>query len=159
MQAYLSGSSNLQQSGTPVKCNILKIVTLLDPANVLCVSQHYLPFPPIVYGSATDIGKHAAVYTHSQKWLTFKDPLGIWVFEGSSKTSSLIQSASTSQSASTNQSTSTSHASTMESTGHSKTPCPKHSRASAQGAPCMDEEPYMLLDLQGLEILIEDEIK
>ena len=65
---------------TPVKCNILEIVTPLNPADVLCVSQHYPFFSPIFYGSATNIGKHAAVYTHSQKWLTFKDP-----FEGFSK--------------------------------------------------------------------------
>ena len=66
--------------GTPVKCNILEIVTPLNPADVLCVSQHYPPFPTIFYGSVTDVSKHAAVYTHSQKWLTFKDP-----FEGFSK--------------------------------------------------------------------------
>lgn len=62
---------------TPVKCNILEIATPLNPADVLCVSQHYPLFPTIFYGSATDINKHAAVYTHSRKWLTFKDP-----FEG-----------------------------------------------------------------------------
>ena len=65
---------------TPVKCNILEIVTPLNPANFLCISQHYLPFPTIFYGSATDISKHAAICTHSWKWLTFKEP-----FEGFSK--------------------------------------------------------------------------
>jgi hypothetical protein len=61
---------------SPVKCNILKTVTPLDPADVLCISQHYPSFPPLFYGYATDPHRHSAFYTHSRKWLIFKDPFG-----------------------------------------------------------------------------------
>jgi hypothetical protein len=60
----------------PVKCNILEIVTPLNPADVLCVSPHYPPFPAIFYGPATDPKKHGAIYANSRKWLVFKDPFG-----------------------------------------------------------------------------------
>jgi hypothetical protein len=61
---------------SPTRCNILETVTPLNPADVLCVSEHYPPFPAIFYGSATDPKKHNAFYTHSRMWLTFKDPFG-----------------------------------------------------------------------------------
>lgn len=61
---------------TPVKCNILEIVTPLDPADVLCVSEHYPPFPAIFYGSPTDLRRHGAIYTQSRLRLIFKDPFG-----------------------------------------------------------------------------------
>jgi hypothetical protein len=35
----------------PNRCNILETVTPLDPADVLCVSEHFLPFPRVYYGS------------------------------------------------------------------------------------------------------------
>jgi hypothetical protein len=63
---------------SPIRCNILEIVTPLDPADVLCVSEHYPPFPAIFCGSATDPKRHSAFYTNSRMWLIFKDP-----FEGS----------------------------------------------------------------------------
>jgi len=63
---------------SPVRCNILETVTPLDPADVLCVGEHYPPFPAIFYGSVTDPKRNAAFYSYSRKWLIFKDP-----FEGS----------------------------------------------------------------------------
>lgn len=36
---------------SPIRCNILELVTPLDPANVLCVSENYPPFPSLFYGS------------------------------------------------------------------------------------------------------------
>ena len=59
---------------SPVRCNILEIVTPLDPADVLCVSEHYPPFPSIFYGSSADPKRHDAFYNHSRNWLVFKDP-------------------------------------------------------------------------------------
>jgi hypothetical protein len=59
---------------SPVKCNILEIVTPLDPADVLCVMEHYPPFPSIFYGSSSDPKRHDAFYNHSRMWLVFKDP-------------------------------------------------------------------------------------
>jgi len=61
---------------SPVKCNILEIVTPLDPADVLCVSEHYPPFRAIFYGSSTDPKRHNTFYTYSRMWLVFKDPFG-----------------------------------------------------------------------------------
>jgi hypothetical protein len=61
---------------SPVKCNILEIVTPLDPADVLCLSEHYPPFPAIFYGSPTDSKRHIAFYNQSRMWLVFKDPFG-----------------------------------------------------------------------------------
>ena len=61
---------------SPVKCNILESVTPLDPADVLCVSEHYPPFPAVFYGSSTDPKKHNAVLSYSRMWLVFKDPFG-----------------------------------------------------------------------------------
>ena len=61
---------------SPVRCNVLKTVTPLDPADVLCVSENYPPFPSIFYGSSTDPKKHGTFYTHSRMWLVFKDPFG-----------------------------------------------------------------------------------
>jgi hypothetical protein len=61
---------------TPVKCNILKIVTPLDPADVLCVSENYPLFRTIFYGFSTDPKRHASFYIYSRMWLVFKDPFG-----------------------------------------------------------------------------------
>ena len=63
---------------SPVRCNILETVIPLNPDDVLCVSEHYPPFPAIFYGSPNDLKRHNARYSHSRKWLVFKDP-----FEGS----------------------------------------------------------------------------
>ena len=60
-----------------VNCNILKIVTPLDPTEILCVDHHYPPFPPIFYGSSADPKKHNAFYSLSRMCLVFQDP-----FEG-----------------------------------------------------------------------------
>jgi len=60
----------------PVRCNILEIVTPLDPADVLCLSENYPPFSAIFYGSPTDPKRHAAFYNQSRMWLVFKDPFG-----------------------------------------------------------------------------------
>jgi hypothetical protein len=61
---------------SPVRCNILEIVTPLKPDNVLCVSENCLPFPAICYGSPTNPKRHGTFYAHSQKWLVFKDSFG-----------------------------------------------------------------------------------
>jgi hypothetical protein len=58
------------------RCNILKIVNPLNPADILCVSEHFPPFPAIYYGSANDPKKQNAIHTHSRYWLAFKDPFG-----------------------------------------------------------------------------------
>ena len=59
-----------------VRCKILETVIPLDPADILCVLKHYLPFPALFYGSVTDPKKHSTFYNHSQMWLVFKDPFG-----------------------------------------------------------------------------------
>lgn len=61
---------------SPARCNILETVTPLDPVDVLCVSDHYPPFPPIFYGSSIDPKRHGAFYSLSRMWLVFKDPFG-----------------------------------------------------------------------------------
>ena len=61
---------------SPIKCNILEIVTPLDPADVLCVEEHYPTFPAIFFGSPSDPKKHSAILAHSRKRLVFKDPFG-----------------------------------------------------------------------------------
>jgi hypothetical protein len=61
---------------SPARCNILETVTPLDPADVLCVSEHYPPFRAIFYGSPTDPKRHGSIYSNSRKWLVFKDPFG-----------------------------------------------------------------------------------
>ena len=59
---------------SPVRCNILEIVTPLDPADVLCVSEHSPPFATIFHGSSSDPKKHDALSNLSRMWLAFKDP-------------------------------------------------------------------------------------
>ena len=61
---------------SPVRCNILEIVTPLNPDDVLCVSEHYPPFPSIFYGYSTDPRRHGSCYAHSRKLLIFQDPFG-----------------------------------------------------------------------------------
>ena len=61
---------------SPVRCNILEIVTPLDSADILCVLEHYPPFPPNFYGSLADPKRHGAFHSHSRMWLVFKDPFG-----------------------------------------------------------------------------------
>ena len=48
-----------------VRCNLLKTVTPLDPANVICVSEHYPPFHSIFYGSVTNPKRHGTCYSYS----------------------------------------------------------------------------------------------
>ena len=61
---------------SPVRCNILKTVTPLDPVDVLCVEDHYPPFRTIFYGFSTEPERHSAFYNYSRMWLVFKDPFG-----------------------------------------------------------------------------------
>jgi hypothetical protein len=61
---------------SPNRCNILETVTPLDPADVLCVSEHFPPFPAVFYGSPTDRKRRSACYALSRMWLVFKDPFG-----------------------------------------------------------------------------------
>jgi hypothetical protein len=62
---------------SPARCNILEIVTPLDPADLLCVMEHFPRFPEIFYGSPNDPKRYNAIYTYSRKWLVFKDPFGV----------------------------------------------------------------------------------
>ena len=59
---------------SPISCNILKIVSPLNPASSLCVSEHDPPFSPIFRGFATTPEKHGAIHSYSRQWLAFKDP-------------------------------------------------------------------------------------
>jgi len=49
----------------PIRCNILEVVTPLNPADILCVSQHDPPFSPIFRGFATDHKKQDAIHIYS----------------------------------------------------------------------------------------------
>ena len=66
---FLRPSSDWDAS---VRCNILEIVTPLNPANVLCVSEHSPPFATIFHGFSTNPKKHDALNNLSQMWLVFK---------------------------------------------------------------------------------------
>lgn len=70
---------------TPVECNILEVVTPVNPADTLCVSPHDPPFPPVFSGSASHPNKHGAIHLYTRNWLSFKDP-----FEGGSSKGRLI---------------------------------------------------------------------
>ena len=59
---------------SPISCNILKIVVPLVPADIVCVSEHDPPFPPIYRGTMTRYERHAAIHRYSRQWLVFKDP-------------------------------------------------------------------------------------
>jgi hypothetical protein len=59
-----------------IRCNILEIVTPLDPADVLCVSDHYPPFRVIFFGPANDPKRHSAIHSYSRWLLMSKDPFG-----------------------------------------------------------------------------------
>ena len=59
---------------SPVECNILEVVTPLNPTDILCLSQPSPPFFPIFRGFATDPVKHVAIHAYSRGWLVFKDP-------------------------------------------------------------------------------------
>ena len=60
-----------------VRCNILEVVTPIDPADILCLSDHHPPFPAIFNGSTSDPLRHTAFYDHSRMWLVFKDPFDV----------------------------------------------------------------------------------
>jgi hypothetical protein len=68
----------------PYTCNILEVVTPLNPADLLCVSPHDPPYPPIFRGLATDPDRHAAIHAYSRTWLVFKDPFGVDSSKGES---------------------------------------------------------------------------
>ena len=59
---------------TPVQSNILDIVTPINPADTLIVSQNVPPFPVVYRGLATHPDKHSAIHMYSRTWLVFKDP-------------------------------------------------------------------------------------
>ena len=62
---------------SPMRCNILEVVTPLDPADVICVSDHCPPFPAIFHGPSTDPERHTTFYDHSRMWLVFQDPFEV----------------------------------------------------------------------------------
>ena len=55
----------------PFLYNVLSVVT---PADSLCISPHEPPFPVIYRGYMNIREKHDAIQSYSQKWLIFKDP-------------------------------------------------------------------------------------
>lgn len=59
---------------SPISCNILEVVSPLNPASSLCVSEHDPPFSPIFRGFATAHEKQGAIHSYSRGWLVFKDP-------------------------------------------------------------------------------------
>ena len=59
---------------SPISCNILEIVSPLNPASSLCVSEHNPPFSLIFRGYATAHEKHGTIHRYSREWLAFKDP-------------------------------------------------------------------------------------
>ena len=59
---------------SPISCNILEIVSPLDPASSLCVLEHDPPFSPIFRGFVSSHEKHGAIHRYSREWLAFKDP-------------------------------------------------------------------------------------
>ena len=61
---------------SPISCNILKVITPLIPADLVCVSEHDPPFPPIFHGTMTRYERHSAIHRYSRQWLAFKDPFG-----------------------------------------------------------------------------------
>ena len=74
-----------------MRCNILEVVTPLDPANIICVSNHCPPFPAIFHGPSTDPKRHTAFYDHSRMWLVFQDPFEVPKGWSSSQTASSSQ--------------------------------------------------------------------
>ena len=70
---------------SPISCNILEIVSPLNPASSLCVSEHDPPFSPIYRGFATSHMRHGAIHNFSREWLVFKDP-----FQGQPSKGNLI---------------------------------------------------------------------
>jgi hypothetical protein len=59
---------------TPMTCNIVKMVSHVSPADILCVSEHDPPFPPIYCGYMTSCRRHSAMIAYSRAWLVLKDP-------------------------------------------------------------------------------------
>ena len=119
--------STVWDGSESVRCNVLKTVTPLNPADVLCVSEHFPPFRSIFYGSSNDLKNiMLSLLIHGIGWYS-KTHLGVQrvsrsnfssthlltFFKGS--TSSII-SASSSPSISSSQSTST-----IQSAGRGKT--------------------------------------
>ena len=50
---------------TPVECNILEVVTPVNPTDALCVSPHDPPFAPIFSGPASHPNRHGAIHIYS----------------------------------------------------------------------------------------------
>ena len=75
---------------SPISCNILEVVSPLNPASSLCVSEHDPPFSPIFRGFATTHEKHGAIHGYSRQWLVFKDP-----FQGEHSKGNLIHLGAT----------------------------------------------------------------
>ena len=69
---------------SPISCNILEVVSPLNPASSLCVSEHDPPFSPIFRGYATAHEKQGAIHSYSRGWLVFKDPFQSGPSEGNS---------------------------------------------------------------------------
>ena len=64
---------------SPMRCNILEVVTPLDPANVICVSDHCPPFPAIFHGPSTDPKDIPHFWSFTN---VVGIPRPIWGFEG-----------------------------------------------------------------------------
>jgi hypothetical protein len=114
-----------------IQCNILEVVTPLNPADVLCVTQPDPPVPPIFRGPASSPDRHAAIHAYSRMWLVFKDP-----FAESSK-GELIHLWCATHLLITIKASKPSKPSTIQSAGHDKISLPEGSQSSARGLSCV----------------------
>ena len=110
---------------TPVECNILEVVTPVNPTDALCVSPHDPPFAPIFSGPASHPNRHGAIHIYSRHWLAFKDP-----FDGGSSKGQLIYLCATTLSY---HFTAVKPSITQSADGDKISPPPKGSQSPARG--------------------------
>ena len=143
-QAYLSGSTNLQQSGTPLLNAISWRLWLPSTLLMFYVfhntthssPQYFMALQPISVNMLLSILIPRSGW-HSKTHLRDFQRVSIFIFGTTSFLTIFNSASSFIQSASTSQSASAIHASTIQYIGDSKTSHSECSRASAQGAPCM----------------------
>ena len=62
---------------SPIHCNILQVITPVNPADTLCIAEHDPPFPRVFCGPANHPDRHGAIHVFSWNWLVFKDPSAV----------------------------------------------------------------------------------
>ena len=60
-----------------IHCNILEVVTPVNPADTLCIVEHDPPFPRVFRGPTNHPDRHSAIHVFSRNWLVFKDPFAV----------------------------------------------------------------------------------